>query len=473
VKFSTPAHPGMGAEVAALLKLPLILAWLGLCVMLPGTALAQTAEQRAEEEAPETPVAASIQVSRVTPDEGIAARLQGILEATGWFDRVSVSVDSGVVFLRGRVREEAQREWAGNLARNTEGVVAVVNNLALVEVSPWDLSPTLDKLRQLAASAFRVLPLALLSLALLWLSWWVARAVFRGMQSLLGRRLTSNLLRDVLSRAVSVVAFVLGAYAVLQVAGLTGLAVTLVGGTGLLGLAIGFAFRDIAENFLASILISIQRPFAMGDFIEINGHRGFVQRVNTRATLIMTRDGNHVQIPNAIIYKNEIINYTANPRTRQEFLVGIGYDDSIPEAQSVVLAVLRDHPAVLQEPEPLVLVEELSASTVNLRVSFWIDIETFDPLKVRSAVIRKTKSALDQAGISMPDEAREVVFPGGVPIEVHDASTPEDSAPATPAPLGTDAVDVHRAEGGLRNEDEQIERQARAARLPEGGDNLL
>jgi len=446
-----------------------------LSLLLPaGNSLAQvTPRDLPQDESTDAPVADSIDLRARSADEDIAKRLEGILQATEWFETISVRVDTGVVFLEGAAHEEDQRAWAGNLARNTEGVVAVVNKLSLVEPSQWDLTPTLAQLRELAAAAFRALPIVLLALLLLLLTWTVSGVAFRSASKLLDARMKSPLLRDVVSRACAALVFLLGLYIILRIAGLTSLAVTIVGGTGLLGLAIGFAFRDIAENFLASILISIQRPFAMGDFIEVNGHRGFVQRVNTRATLIMTRDGNHVQIPNAIIYKNEITNYTANPRARQEFVVGIGYDDSVPLAQSAALVVLRDHPAVLDEPEALVLVDELAASTVNLRVSFWVDIVTYDQLKVRSAVIRRTKSAFDEAGISMPDEAREVVFPQGVPVCSSDDKRPAPVDSRPPAKTEADRAVVNQAEGGLKNQDEQIEKQAREARLPEGGENLL
>ena len=253
----------------------------------------------------------------------------------------------------------------------------------------------------------------------------------------------------------------------------------MLGGTGLIGLVIGFAFRDIAENFLASILISMQRPFKGGDLIEVAGFKGYVQSVNTRSTLLMQIDGNHVQIPNATIYKGTIVNFTANPRSRFEFTVGIGYDDSISEAQAVAMKVLEGHPAVMKDPEPLVLVDALGAATINLVVLFWVDISKYSGQKVRSAVIRLTKRAFDHAGISMPDEAREVVFPKGVPV--HMVGTGEDGSAAVPvsrpAPVPprheADESDVTNAEGGLENDAEDIERQARTAREPEAGQNLL
>jgi small-conductance mechanosensitive channel len=186
----------------------------------------------------------------------------------------------------------------------------------------------------------------------------------------------------------------------------------------------------------------------------------------------MTREGNHVQIPNATIYKETIVNFTANPNERFDFLAGIGYADSVGQAQSLALEVLRAHPAVLTEPESLVLVEALGASTVNLRIYFWVDISRHDGLKVRSSVIRQIKRAFDEGGISMPDEAREIVFPEGIPLErPADASEARDKA--VPAAAPEDADDVHSAEGGLTSASEEIVRQARGARLPEAGQDLL
>jgi small-conductance mechanosensitive channel len=262
---------------------------------------------------------------------------------------------------------------------------------------------------------------------------------------------------------------------VFRVSGLSRLAVTVLGGTGLLGLVIGFAFRNIAENFLASILISMQHPFALGDLIEVTGHKGFVQSVTMRSTLLMTLDGNHVQIPNATIYKETITNFTANPNSRFDFTVGIGYDDVIADAQTIALSVLREHPAVLDEPEPWALVESLGPATVNLRVYFWVDVVQHNFLKVRSAVIRLTKRAFVEQGISMPDESREVVFPKGVPVRM----LPVDptAAPSTAAPLPSKKPAIEPAdratEGNLASEAVEIQEQAEKSRLPEEGENLL
>ena len=311
-----------------------------------------------------------------------------------------------------------------------------------------------------------------LSLIILVIAWVAARLTVSATRASLSRRLGSPLLSKVSARSAGLVVFLLGLYVVFYVAGLTSVALTLIGGTGLLGLILGIAFRDIMENFLASIFLSIQKPFRTGDLVEIDSVLGFVQALTTRVTVLMTADGNHVQIPNATVYKVKIRNYTSNPNRRLDFVVGIGYDDSILTAQEIALKVLEEHPAVLKDPEPWVLVDSLGSATVNLRVYFWLDGSQYSWLKVKSSVIRLVKRAFQAAEISMPDEAREMIFPEGVSVRVieEDGQKVEGGvheAQEEPAAVSTDA------EGGLQSEMGEIQEQARQARAPEEGENLL
>jgi small conductance mechanosensitive channel len=411
-------------------------------------------------------------------DEEIENRLERILRATEWFEQPDVDVQDGVVFLRGRTSTREHREWATILAQNTRDVVAVVNRMEVVERPIWDLSPAWAELRSLWADAIQFTPFLAFGILIVLITWLLARWVARLARVGLRNRITNTLLRDVTAKALAVPILLLGLYVVLQVSGLTRLALTVLGGTGVAGLVIGIAFRDIIENYLASILISSNNPFQSGDLIEVDGNLGFVQRVTTRGTLLMTLEGNHVQIPNAIVYKHTIRNFTANPNLREDFVIGIGYEDAIAEAQQVALQVLRDHPAVLDDPEPMVLADNLAAATVNLRVYFWLNVSEHGPLKVRSSVIRLVKRTFQDYGFSLPDEAREVIFPEGVPIRRlgdHDELPPRQRAPQPKheaAPAAEEQVTTS-AEGGLRPEAGEIQAQAQKSRIPEPGDDLL
>lgn len=423
----------------------------------------------AQEQETEDPVPKDVEVESVTDDTKIAERLNQIFVATGWFYHVNVEVKEGIAFLNGQADNVEHREWATKLAQKTQDVVAVVNRMEIQSKGLLDFSPAFEELKGLGAEFVRSLPLIIAGLIMLIATWFAAKLTSMLSSSLFKVRLKSYVLADIASKTLATLVFLFGLYLVMRVSGLTRLALTILGSTGLLGLVIGFAFRDIAENFLASILISLQHPFAKNDLIEVAGIEGYVQNVNTRSTLLMTLEGNYVQIPNATIYKEKITNFTANPKTRFEFVIGVGYDNVIEEAQSLALEVLQDHPAVVDDPESLILVHELTSSTVNLRVIFWIDILKYSRLKVRSSVIRLVMEAFEDAGISMPDEAREIIFPQGVPIrQIEAGSIKEKVQKGKKKPERT-----HAAEGDLSSEAEEIQEQARLAREPEGETDLL
>lgn len=423
---------------------------------------------------------AKVDVKPTAKDEEIGQRLLGILEATDWFDEPKVRVEEGVVFLEGGVTSEKLKEWAGDLARNTQDVAAVVNRMNVTPPSIWDFRPASSGLLALWRDVVRSLPFFGFGLVILALSLGAGMLAARAARVFLRSRIQVRLLRSVIAAAIGSAVFLFGTYIVLRISGLTQLALTVVGGTGLVGLAVGIAFRDITENFLASIFLSVQRPFEKGDLVEVAGVTGYVQQLNVRTTILMTLDGNLVQIPNASVYKSNLRNFTTNANRREDFTVGIGYDDSIEQAQEIARVVLADHPAVLADPEPSVLAESLGNATVNLRIYFWINGRNHSWLKVRSSLIRLVKLAYQKEGISMPDEAREVIFPQGIPIippAIAHKEEPQDSdqansSPREPLPEGSAAAST-KAEGGFDSEAGVIKHQAQLAKPLQEEENLL
>lgn len=416
---------------------------------------------------PESP--GKVEVQPVAKDNEIRKRIADILITTSWFGEPRVAVQEGIVFLKGTTENDEFKQWAGDLAKNTEGVVAVVNQIEVAPATIWDFDPTFQELNDLARGFVRLLPMIVVALIVITISWILARlTVYLLRRGLLARSL-SHLLREVMARTGGMLVMLAGLYLVLRIAGLTQLALTVVGGTGLIGLVLGIAFREITENFLASLFLSLQQPFREGDLVEVAGVTGYVQRLTSRTTVLMTLDGNQVQVPNSTVFKSTIRNFTSNPNRRDDFIVGIGYDDSIPFAQEVALKVLAEHPAVLSEPEPLVLVESLGPSTVNLRVYFWLDGGQHSWLKVKSSVIRLVKRAFQDSGISLPDEAREVTFPHGVPVRMIEDKGAVESA--TAKPTAEPETVATKAEASLQSEAEEIKEQARRSWTP--GENLL
>ncbi|MEO8380656.1 MAG: mechanosensitive ion channel family protein [Acidobacteriota bacterium] len=453
------------------------------CVVVALPSLAQPVQSPAAvqqtEPSDELPAAPSkVDVNPVAHDQAIQERLQRVLVATGWFSNPRVRVEEGVAFLNGETESGKLRNWAADLARNTQDVVAVVNRIEVRETSVWDLRPAGHGLKILWRDVIRALPFFLFGLIVTLLALGAGMLTTRIVRRLLRRRIAGALLRNVVARAAGLFVVLVGVYIVLRIAGLTRLALTVVGSTGLIGLAVGIAFRDITENFLASIFLSMQKPFETGDLVEITGVTGYVQQLNVRTTILMTLEGNLVQIPNAAVYKNNLRNFTTNANRREDFVVGIGYDDSINEAQELARTVLAGHPAVLADPEPSVLADSLGQATVNLRVYFWLNGREHSWLKVRSSVIRLVKRAFQQNGISMPDEAREVLFPQGLPVTIvkdNDADAPDRAERSRMgAAQAEDGESVStRAEAGLYSEAEVIEKQARTMRPLPDDENLL
>jgi len=434
-----------------------------------------------------------VDVQPVARDEEIAQRLLTILQATEWFNTPQVTVRDGVVFLDGQTGRTEYRTWAGDLARNTQDVAAVVNRMRVTERVPWDFTPAFTELGTIGRGTLQALPLLLFGILVLVLAWFAMRFTRQLADRLLQRQIRNSFLRNLATTVVSVPVFLIGLYLILQISGLTRLAITVLGGTGIAGLIVGIGFRDIMENFLATVLISTRNPFAAGDRIEVAGHLGIVKQVNSRTTVLMSLDGNHIQIPNAIIYKSTIRNFTANPKQRLEFNVGVGYSDELTAVQQTIIGVLGNHPAILAQPEPLALVDNLGAATVNLRVLFWVDTSQHSDIKVKSAAIRLVKTALEEQGFSMPDPAREVIFPHGVPVQMVEGQrqaddnaarhprpngttqpkTPKEPRPRAAAPSQQAAPLTTAAEGDLTSEDEAIKAQSRASRTPEEDTNLL
>lgn len=458
-----------------------------LAITIGGAALAQDAGTDAPPSSPPeemaTAPANAVSVEPVARDSQIERRIREIMKATGWYENAAVKVDDGVVFLDGIAKRDEHRAWARDLAQKTQDVVAVVNRIQVKQEIQSSFTPAVRELKSVVQSALLALPHILLALVILPLAWWAAKWVSRGARVALNGRIDSPFLADVVSRAIAVPVFLIGLYIVLQVAGLTRLALSFLGGAGVIGIVIGFAFRDIAENFLASLILSVRRPFKGGDFIDVAGEQGIVQSMNTRSTILLSAEGNHIQIPNSTIFKNTITNYSAAPSRRSILDIGVGYDVSIATAQDVIRGVLGRHEAVMGDPEPLVLVDTLGASTVNLKVYYWIDGHRYSVVKVKSALLRLLKKALTEAGISMPDEAREVIFPQGVPIlqlegrAERTAMAMAESDIAENARAERDAVeseaDATSGEGDLANERRDIEAQTASAGTIEGETDLL
>lgn len=162
---------------------------------------------------------------------------------------------------------------------------------------------------------------------------------------------------------------------------------------GISGVAIGFAFRDILQNFLAGILILLTEPFRIGDQIVVNNFEGTIEDIQTRATTIKTYDGRRIVIPNSELFTQSVTVNTAFDYRRLQYDIGIGYGDDIDRAKQLILEAMYSVDRVLPEPPPDVLVVALANSTVNIRARWWVKPpQRADTLDVQDRVLTAIKN---------------------------------------------------------------------------------
>jgi small conductance mechanosensitive channel len=180
---------------------------------------------------------------------------------------------------------------------------------------------------------------------------------------------------------------------------------------GLSSVAIGFAFRDILQNFLAGILLLLAEPFRIGDQIILNDFEGTVEDIQTRATFIKTYDGRRIVIPNSNLFTNSVTVNTAYEKRRLEYDISIGYGDDISHAKRILLDTVRNIPEVLEDPAPDALVVRLADSSVNIRLRWWVQPpRRFETLVAQDVVLEKVAKALLSEGFDLPFPTRQILF---------------------------------------------------------------
>ncbi len=369
----------------------------------------------------------SISLSEKNQDKAIEQKITRILESSGKFTDIDIRVKEGLVRINATAQSLQYVNWPSNVAQNVDGVIGVINDVSAQNINLLNFELFKSQFIEVGRSAFQVLPTVILGIIVFSLFFFLANPVTNIVMRPVSMVIDSKMMSLVIRRSLVTFICLLGLYMFLRIAGLTQIAVAIISGTGIIGLVIGFAFKDIAENYISSLLISARRPFQINDVIEIDGYTGVVQKVTLRGTTLVDFDGNHVQIPNSSIYKGTIKNFTANPNMRGSFIIGVGYDANITDAQLRAMEILKQHQAVLDDPQPQVLVDNLGSSTINLKIYFWINAQEFALNKVSSDVMRLIVDEFLQANISMPDDAREVIFPQGVEVLKGDAVGEKES----------------------------------------------
>jgi small conductance mechanosensitive channel len=452
----------------------LALAWssigLGQLPGLPGTAKPAPAPKAdpskkpvPAKESPGTVFATTsgpIEVGKKVPDADIDKTLTELLNQFPGVYTADISVKDGAVTLDGHVDDDDTLDDVTAFAEKVEGVRLVLNKMKTdAEVLTG---------RQMAAKVLgeygRVVQknwlLAIFAILFAVGFGMLSRVFGRSSETLLTPFIKNPLLRSVVGSIVSSLIVAAGILLGLSVLNLTHAVISVLGLAGVAGLALGFAFRDIAENFIASMLLGVRRPFQIGDFITVAGKSGSVLSLNTRATLLITPEGNHVRIPNSVIYKEVLVNSSATPSSLGTLDLMIPYEASTAEALEAINDALQTTEGILHEPTPRALVFALESGGVHLRATYWMPTKGVDGDKLQSDLRLKIKVALQRVGITSPTTYAPVIH--SIPAET---SQPQPNGQLTPEPVVTPTQ--AQAEANLRKDTEAAETAASEVAKPE------
>lgn len=423
-----------------------------LAALLCGPAFAQT-------EGSQPNGAISVESERAQ-DFAIRDRIMDILGQLDGYDDVRATVSSGIVTLRGSVVDASRITALNDLVVRVDGVVAIENTVTENTDVVERLNPALERMQDRMEQAIAVSPLILVALSagvlMIAFGLWLARRRWPW-----DAIAPNAFIADIYRQVVRLAFFVLGIVLALDLLNATALLGTILGAAGIVGLAIGFAVRDTVENFISSIMLSIRQPFRPKDLVEIEGDTGHVIRLTSRATILLSLDGNHIRIPNATVFKAKITNFTRNDERRFTFLVGVDPAADIAEAQRIILLALKELPFLLTTPGPGVWVEGLGASTTDITAAGWVKQHETGIGMAKGEAIRVVKARLEEAGITLPEPTYRLLG-----TEPSDTPSPVSRA-AKPQTMQVEVQDVGTDEVAALEEIIDIERDA----LPD--DDLL
>lgn len=242
---------------------------------------------------------------------------------------------------------------------------------------------------------------------------WIGMFVKRRLSVKTGDPLMSKFL----GQAIKYVSVIIAIMLALEVSGLGSIATGILTAAGASAVVLGFAFKDIGQNFIAGIIMAFGRPFDINDTVQIDENFGKVKALEFRYTKLKTFDGKDVYIPNSDVLTKPVTNYTEDGFFRWTFTIGIAYEDNIDGAKATVLRALRKEPNVIEdeEHENFVIEDELATSTVNLKVFFWVDTKDFRRMALitKGNVVRNVKEELEKEGYYMPADIQEIKLYGG------------------------------------------------------------
>lgn len=242
------------------------------------------------------------------------------------------------------------------------------------------------------------------ALLALWIGFRVIKILGNYIERLMERNNIEISLRKFLAVLFNILLKVLLIISVISMLGIhTTSFVAILGAT---GLAVGLAMQGSLANFAGGVLLIINKPFIVGDYIELNGLAGSVDSISIVYTILKTPDNKTIIIPNGVVSNASLTNYSTEKKRRLDLTIGIGYGDDIQKARNVIKELLDADERVFQEPAPVIAINELGDSSVDFTVRMWCSSSDYFALKWY--MLENIKIAFDEQGVNIPFPQRDV-----------------------------------------------------------------
>jgi small-conductance mechanosensitive channel len=278
-----------------------------------------------------------------------------------------------------------------------------------------------------------MLPNLVIAILLLIITFYVAKLIRRGAEKVLDRISQSQALNHIIATLVHISAFFIGFFFILNVLNLDKTVTSLLAGVGIIGLALGFAFQDLAANFISGVIIALRKPFGVGDVIETNDHFGTIERINMRTTDIRRQTGELVILPNRKIFEEALINYTHYGIRRIDLEVRVSYVEDLEKVRNVVLEAMQGIRGQIETKEVEVVYNEFGQSAIWFLVRFWVHYaRQTDYVYAKSEAIMKIKKAFDIHKVRIPVVLHSYDY--GIPQSETNTPVIHIDAPAPQAP---------------------------------------
>ncbi|RAU84282.1 mechanosensitive ion channel family protein [Pontibacter arcticus] len=269
----------------------------------------------------------------------------------------------------------------------------------------------LQKLNNWGEHLVLMLPNIFIALVLLIATFYIARLLRKWIERFINRFSHSAALNNLITTLIYIAILLVGFFFVLSVLQLDGVVISLLAGVGIIGLALGFAFQDIAANFISGVIIAVQKPFSVGDMIETNGYLGMIERITLRTVDVRKTTGELVRLPNKMVFENPVTNFSYQHVRRVDLDMGVSFAEDLEKVQQVIITTLQDVKNRVKTRDIEVMYDEFGDSSINLVVRFWVTYKRqFDYVSAKSDAIIRIKKAFDREGITIPFPIRTMDF---------------------------------------------------------------